>query len=142
MTQGISNSKKLTLDQLKAFRAEIEQVYVEGMNKVQQEFQRGTLTQNQYDDAESEFQQLKLQSKKLLGLIMSGKLDALLDTDVDSPASKIGIATNKLSKAAQKLDNFLEFLQSIAEVIRIATGLIVAIQTGSIAKIANAVKTP
>jgi IS30 family transposase len=136
MAQGISDSKKLTLDQLKAFRAEIDQVYVEGMNTVQKEFQRGTLTQNKYDDAESEFQQLKLQSRKLLGLIMSGKLDALLDTDVDSPASEIGIATNKLRKAAQKLENFLEFLQSIAEVIRIATGLIVAIQTGSIAKIA------
>lgn len=135
MTHGTSNSKKLTVDQLKVFRAEISQVYDEGMNKAEKEFERGSLPQSQFDDAVAEFQKLKLQSTRLLGLIMQMKLGALLDTDVDSPASRIGKAIDRLNKASQKIQDFLNFLQSIAEVIRIASGLIIAIQTGTIAKL-------
>lgn len=66
---------------------------------------------------------------------MNMKLDALLNTDKDSPASKIGIATDNLKKATQKIQDFHNFLQSIAEVTRIATGIILAIQTGVTANI-------
>lgn len=135
MTTGTPTIKQLTVDELKAIRLEISQRYEEGMNMAEEKFQLGTLTQSQFDDAVGELQKLKLQSTKLLGLIMNMKLNDLLDTDKDSPASKIGLATEKLKKATQKIEIFLEFLQRIAEVIRIAAGIIIAIQTGVVAKI-------
>jgi len=135
MTKAASNSKKLTVDQLKEFRVELLQAYETGSNKAEEEFQLGNLTQSQFNDAAGELQKLKIQATKLLGLIIGLKLDALLDTDAGSPASKMGKATDRLKRASQKITDFLEFLQSIAEVIRIASGLIVAIQTGTIAKI-------
>jgi hypothetical protein len=140
MTPGIPTTKQLTLDDLKSIRLEISQRYEEGMNIAEKRFQLGSstpgsLTQSQFDDAVGELQKLKLQSTKLLGLIMSMKLDFLLDTNKDSPASKIAVATENLKKATQKIEDFLDFLQRIAEVIRIAAGIIIAIQSGAIAKI-------
>jgi predicted Zn-dependent protease len=140
MTPGIPTTKQLTLDDLKAIRLEISQRYEEGMNMAEKRFQLGSsnpdsLTQSQFDDAVGELQKLKLQSTKLLGLIMNMKLDFLLDTNKDSPASKIAAATKSLKEATKKIEDFLEFLQKIAEVIRIAAGIIVAIQSGITAKI-------
>ena len=68
-------------------------------------------------------------------MIASLELDALLKTDKNSPVSKIKKATENLTRATQNIRDILNFLQSIAEVIRIASGIIVAIQTGVIAKI-------
>jgi hypothetical protein len=135
MTTGTSTTRQLTVDDLKAIRLEISQRYDEGMNKAEKEFQQGNITQNQFDDAVGQLQTLKLQSTKLLGLIMTMKLDALLDTDKNSPFSNIKNATEKLKNATQNIQNFINFLQSIAEVIRIIAGIIVAIQTGAVAKI-------
>lgn len=137
MTNEASGNKQLTVNQLKALRIEMSQAYDESMTKVEDEFQQGNLTQSQFDRAVDELQKLKLQLMRLLGAIMTMELDALIGVDIDSPAARIGIAINKLEKASQKLEKFLAFLQSVAEIIQIATGLIVAIQTGSIAKIAN-----
>ncbi len=135
MVPGTSATKQLTRDEIKAFRLEIDTAYTEGMNKVEKAFEQGSLTQSRFDDAVGQLQRLKLLSTKLLGLIISGQLGALLDTNKDSPASKIRIATDNLKNATQNIQNFLDFLQSIAEVIRIASGIILAIQTGVIAKI-------
>lgn len=142
MTHKAPGIKQLTVNQLKALRMEMSQAYDESMTKVEDEFQQGNITQTQFDRAVDELQKLKLQLMRLLGAIMTMKLNALLNVDIDSPTARIGIAINKLEKASQKIDKFSAFLQSVAEVIQIATGLIVAIQTGSIAKIANALDSP
>ena len=126
---------ELTIDDLKNFRIEINQIYNDAMNNAEKEFERGKLSQSQFDDATTELQRLKLQSTKLLGLIMGMSLEQLLNTDIDSPSTKIKIAADKLKEASQKIQNFLDFLQSVAEVIRIASGIILAIQTGAIVKI-------
>lgn len=133
-TQAPSN-KQLTVNDLKTFRVEILKIYTEGTNKAEEEFENGNLSQIQFNTAVNQLQKLKVQSTELLGLIMGRELDALLDTTLDSPATKIGIATKNLQEASQSIQDFLGFLQNIGEVIRIAASLIVAIQTGSTAKI-------
>jgi hypothetical protein len=135
MTTQSSTEKQLSIEDLKSFRADILQLYNDGMNKLEDSFQQGTTTQSQFDHAVEEFQKLKIQATKLLGLIINMSLDTLLDTNTDNPVTKIRAATKSLQKATQNINIFLDFLQKIAEVIRIAAGIIVAIQTGSIAKL-------
>ncbi len=134
MSPVISN-KKLTVNELKKIREDILVIYDECSKNARKAFNSDQLTKSQFDDIDDELIKLKGCSSKILALIMQMELNALLDTDTDSPATKIGIATKKLQEASQKIKNFLDFLTSIAEVIRIASGLIIAIQTGTIAKI-------
>jgi hypothetical protein len=129
------DSKKLTADQIKTFRLELLKAYQEGSNQAEEQFQRGKLSQTQFVDAVEELQKLKLQSTKLLALLMSMELNGLLETNSDSPATRISKATDRLNLAARQIENFMEFLQSIADVIRITSGIIVAMQTGMVAKI-------
>ena len=136
MVNVVPTSKQLTLAEVRDFRAEIKNCYAMAMDKAEEEFQRGILSQSQFDNATNELIRLKLQSTKLLGLIMSRELDELLDTNADSPATRIKEATNKLQEASQRIQNFLDFLTAIAEVIRSASGMILALQTGIIAKVA------
>jgi hypothetical protein len=135
MAAQTPSNKQLTITDLRTFRVEILKAYTEGTNKAEEEFEKGNLSQSQFNTAANQLQKLKIQATELLGLIMASELDALLNTTLDSPATKIGIATKNLQDASQKIQNFLDFLQSIAEVVRITAGLIVALQTGSTANI-------
>ncbi|MBW4515042.1 MAG: hypothetical protein KME11_07445 [Timaviella obliquedivisa GSE-PSE-MK23-08B] len=132
-------AKDITIGELEEWRKQVLEAYKEGSNQVETAFfKHKKISWQQKRDAEGELQKLKLLAAQLLGLIASRRLDDLLSTDVDSPASRIGIATDKLKVAAQRVDKFLEFLQVVADVIQIASGLVVAIQTGAIAQIKTA----
>jgi hypothetical protein len=131
-------AKDITIGELKEWRKQVLKAYEEGSNQVEKAFEEKKISRGQMLNAVGELQRLKLLAAQLLGLIGSKQLDDLLSTDVDSPASRIGIATNKLMAAAQRIENFLEFLQVIADVIQIVSGVVVALQTGAIAKIKTA----
>lgn len=128
-------AKNITIGELKEWRKQVLKAYTESSNQVEIAFEEKKISRGQMLNAVGELQRLKLLTAHLLALIGGKKLDDLLSTDVNSPASRIGIATNKLTAAAQKIENFLEFLQVIADVIQIVSGIVIAIQTGAIAKI-------
>jgi hypothetical protein len=105
--------------------------------EVEKAFERGIITQIQFDDASADLQTLRLASNRLLGLIMRDAINDLLNTDIDSPASRIRTATDRLREASGRIDDFMAFLSSLGDVIRIATGIIVAVQTGGLAMLAG-----
>lgn len=131
-------AKAITIGQLKEWRKQVLKAYEEGSNQVETAFEEKKISRGQMLNAVGELQRLKLLAAQLLGLIGGRQLDDLLSTDVDSPASRIGIATNKLMAAAQRIEKFLEFLQVIADVIQIVSSMVTALQTGAIAKIKTA----
>jgi hypothetical protein len=128
-------SKDLTIQELKDWRKQVLKAYDEGSNRAEAAFEEKKISRGQMLNAIGELQRLKLQAVQLLGLIASKALDDLLTTDVDSPLSRISKATEQLLSAAQKIEDFLVFLESIADVLRIVGGIVTALQTGAIARI-------
>jgi hypothetical protein len=128
-------SKDLTIGELKDWRKQVLKAYDEGSNRAEIAFEEKKISRGQMLNAIGELQRLKLQAVQLLGLIASKALDELLPTDVDSPLTRISKATEQLLNAAQKIEDFLNFLESIADVLRIVGGIVTALQTGTIAKI-------
>jgi hypothetical protein len=129
------SGKDITIGELKEWRKKVLEAYNTGSNSIETAFEAKKISRGQMLDAVGELQRLKLQAAKLLGLIASKQLDELLQTDTNSPATRIGQAVDKLNAAAARIDNFFSFLESIADVLRIAGGLVTALQTGVIAKI-------
>jgi uncharacterized protein (DUF342 family) len=128
-------SKDLTIGELKDWRKQVLKAYDEGSNRAEIAFEEKKISRGQMLNAIGELQRLKLQAVQLLGLIASKALDELLPTDVDSPLTRISKATEQLLNAAQKIEDFLNFLESIADVLRIVGGIVTALQTGTIARI-------
>jgi uncharacterized protein (DUF342 family) len=128
-------SKDLTIGELKDWRKQVLKAYDEGSNRAEIAFEEKKISRGQMLNAIGELQRLKLQAVQLLGLIASKSLDELLPTDVDSPLTRISKATEQLLNAAQKIEDFLNFLESIADVLRIVGGIVTALQTGAIARI-------
>jgi uncharacterized protein (DUF342 family) len=128
-------SKDLTIGELKDWRKQVLKAYDEGSNRAEIAFEEKKISRGQMLNAIGELQRLKLQAVQLLGLIASKSLDELLPTDVDSPLTRISKATEQLLNAAQKIEDFLNFLESIADVLRIVGGIVTALQTGTIARI-------
>jgi Mg2+ and Co2+ transporter CorA len=128
-------SKDLTIGEIKDWRKQVLKAYEEGSNRAESAFEEKKISRGQMLNAIGELQRLKLQAAQLLGLIASKALDDLLATDVDSPLTRISTATEQLLKAAQTIEDFLNFLESIADVLRIVGGIVTALQTGAIARI-------
>jgi uncharacterized protein (DUF342 family) len=128
-------TKDLTIGELKDWRKQVLKAYDEGSNRAEIAFEEKKISRGQMLNAIGELQRLKLQAVQLLGLIASKSLDELLPTDVDSPLTRISKATEQLLNAAQKIEDFLNFLESIADVLRIVGGIVTALQTGAIARI-------
>jgi Mg2+ and Co2+ transporter CorA len=128
-------SKDLTIGQLKDWRKKVLEAYNEGSNRAESAFEEKKISRGQMLNAIGELQRLKLQAAQLLGLIASKTLDELLTTDIDSPLTRITKATDQLLNAAQRIEDFLNFLESIADVLRIVGGIVTALQTGAIARI-------
>lgn len=125
----MSNQTSISIAQIKAHRDEIVNIYNEGMNKAEELFYQGNLSQNEFNIAVDRFQRMKTQATEMLGLIMNFRLSELLNTNVDNPAAKIGDATRKLREAIQRMQDFSYFLQVTAEVIRMLASIILALQT-------------
>jgi uncharacterized protein (DUF342 family) len=128
-------SKDLTIGEIKDWRKQVLKAYNEGSNRAEIAFEEKKISRGQMLNAIGELQRLKLQAVQLLGLIASKALDELLPTDVESPLTRISKATEQLLNAAQKIEDFLNFLESIADVLRIVGGIVTALQTGAIARI-------
>jgi hypothetical protein len=96
------------------------------------DFHPPKISDQQFQQAQVEWGKLETQESTLQGLIMTLELDFLLDTNVDSPKSRIMQATNSLKTAAQRIDNFRSFLSEIGKVVGIFASTINAIKTGGL----------
>jgi 5'-deoxynucleotidase YfbR-like HD superfamily hydrolase len=139
MTNGAVANTKLSLDDLKACRKELSDSINVTRHEAFEALGDRRISSAEFQDARDYWQQLQIYESKLQGLIMSLQLDFLLDTNVDSPRSRIVQATDKLKTAARRIQEFQNFLAAVADVIEIFAGVIKAIQGGAIANIANAV---
>jgi hypothetical protein len=129
------SGKDITIGELKEWRKKVLEAYNTGSNSIETAFEAKKISRGQMLDGVGELQRLKLQAVKILALIGSRELDELLATDSNSPATRIGQSVDRLNAAAARIDNFLNFLESIADVLRIAGGVVTALQTGVIARI-------
>lgn len=135
MTNTNEMNKTLNLDELKALRKELSGTIHIIREEAFKAFEEKEIDQSQFQDAKDYWQELQIKESLLMGIIMSSELDFLLDTNINSPMSKIIQATQKLKKAARKIEDFQEFLKTVADVIEVFGVVVKAIQSGGIAPI-------
>ena len=125
-------AKQLDLDDLKNLRKELSKtiniIREEAFEARETKEEEKKITEEQFKEAQNKWQDLQLEEMKLSGLLMSLELDFLLDTNADSPMSKIIKATTKLKEAAKKIKQFQDFLDAVADVIEIFGAVIKAIK--------------
>jgi hypothetical protein len=125
-------STELDLDDLKKMRQELFNTIEFVKNEAGNARDNGKINDQQFQQAQVEWGKLETKELELQGLIMALQLDFLLNTNVDSPRSRIIQATERLKTAAQNIEIFGNFLSEIAKVIDIFADTIKAIQTGGI----------
>jgi hypothetical protein len=126
---------KLTKDDLIKCRdalADVIEVIHKAKNKALTD---GTIELDQYFEIQTEQLALENQESRLNVRIIAMGLNDLLSTDVTSPKSRIIAATEKLEEATNDLKEFKRFLDTIADVIRLFTTIVTAIQAPSLAAI-------
>ncbi|ELS00637.1 hypothetical protein Xen7305DRAFT_00003380 [Xenococcus sp. PCC 7305] len=132
MTNSNNLNKKLSLEDLKSLREELTNT----INIIRQEVfkarQDSTISERQFQEARDDWQELQIQENRLTGIIMSLALDSLLDTNVNSPRSKISKAIQKLNNAAKRIEEFNSFLRAVNDTIEVFGAVIKAIQGGLI----------
>ena len=120
-------TKKLNLNELKKIRQELTNTIEVVSTKAGEARDANKIDDRQWQEARDEWGKLETQESALQALIDKLKLDFILDSKVD-----ILQATEKLNKAAQKIDNFDNFLSEIGKVGGIVASTITAIQTGGL----------
>lgn len=127
-------STKLDLNDLQKMREELSNT-IEFIRKEAgkaRDFDPPKISDRQWQQAKDEWGELETKELELQGEIDKLKLDFLLNTNVDSPRSRIIQATERLKTAAQHIEIFGAFLSEIGKVIGIFADTIKAIQTGGI----------
>ncbi len=127
---------ELTLNNLKIIRQDLGDAIDVIRNKALEAYESRKISRSNLLKAKNEWGKLENSYIELAGLIMNKELDFILDTDVESPHSRIIQATNSLENAAQRIDNFASFLSEIGRVLGIFTSITKAISTGGILNIA------
>ena len=135
MSNTAVSNKKLDLDDLKNCRKKLSDLINEIRSKAFDALDDRKISSSEFQDARDNWQMLQIQESRLMGQIMSLELNFLLDTNVDTPLSKIVQATDKLNAAAINIEDFQKFLGAVTDVIEIFASVIKAIQNGLIANI-------
>jgi hypothetical protein len=125
-------STKLNIGNLKRIRAELTNTINLVRTEANNAFDARKISDSEWQQAKDEWGKLETQESELQGLINSLELEFILDTNVESPRSRILQATNRLEAAARNIDEFGSFLSEIAKVIDIFASTITAIQTGGL----------
>jgi len=90
------------------------------------------ISSSEFIQVKDEWGKLETLQLRLKGLIDSQSLDYLLDTNVDSPRSRILQATERLKDATRNIDNIGAFLSSVADVISIFGNIAAVISSGGL----------
>jgi len=135
MTSRAVSNMKLNLDDLKDSRRKLSDSINITRSQAFDALDHHKITSSQFQDAKYNWQMLQIQESQLTGQIISLQLDFLLDTNVNSPLSRIIQATDKLKAATTNIQEFEKFLGSITDVIEIFASVIKAIQNRVIVNI-------
>ncbi|MEH2435291.1 MAG: hypothetical protein V7K25_13730 [Nostoc sp.] len=135
MTGKTVSNKKLNFKDLEDCRKRLSDSIDVTRSQALDALKNNKILSRQFQDAQDKWEKLQIRESELSVKIMSLQLDFLLDTNVNNPMSKIVGATDKLNAAARNIQNFQQFLDSIADVINIFDSLIKAIPNGLIANI-------
>ncbi|MBN3869043.1 MAG: hypothetical protein V7L00_05390 [Nostoc sp.] len=135
MTGKAVSDKKLNIDDLKKCREKLSESINISSSQALDAHNHNKISSSDFQEAQKKWEKLEIQESELSGKIMALQLDYLLETNVNSPMSRIVGATDKLNAAATDIRNFQHFLDSIADVINIFDSLIKAIPNGLIANI-------
>ena len=125
-------STELKLDDLKKIRQELEKLINTIREEVSDAFDMGEISTQQFLRAKDKWGDLETIELELQGYIDHKELDFILNTNVDSPYSRILQATNRLKNSARNIDNFNNFLSDVTEVLNIFTSTVQAVQVGGI----------
>ncbi|KST69010.1 hypothetical protein [Mastigocoleus testarum] len=125
-------STELKLDDLKKIRQELTKLINIIRAEVSDAFDMGEISTQQWLRARDKWGDLETIELELQGYIDYIELDFILNTNVDSPYSRILQATNSLKNSARNIDNFNNFLSDVTEVLNIFTSTVRAFQTGGI----------
>lgn len=125
-------STKLNIGNLKRIRAELTSTINVVRTEANNAFDTREISDSQWQQAKDEWGKLEILEIELQGLINHLELGFILNTNVESPRSRILQATNRLEAAARNIDEFGSFSSEIAKVINIFASTITAIQTGGL----------
>lgn len=125
-------STKLNLGNLKKIRAALTNAINVVRTEANAAFDSREISDSEWQQAKDKWGELETDESELQGLINELELEFILDTDVNSPRSRILQATNRLENAARNIDEFGSFLSEIANVINIFASTVKAIQSGGL----------
>lgn len=125
-------STELKLDDLKKICQELTKLINTIREEVSDAFDMGEISTQQFLRAKDKWGDLETIELELQGYIDHTELDFILNTNVDSPYSRILQATNRLKNSARNINNFNNFLSDVTEVLNIFTSTVQAVKTGGI----------
>ena len=125
-------STELKLDDLKKICQELTKLINTIREEVSDAFDMGEISTQQFLRAKDKWGDLETIELELQGYIDHTELDFILNTNVDSPYSRILQATNRLKNSARNINNFNNFLSDVTEVLNIFTSTVQTVQTGGI----------
>ena len=128
-------STELNLGNLKKIRQALTKAINVVREEVNDAFDLGEISVQEWQQAKDGWGKLETIESKIQALINGKELDFILDTNIESPRSRILQATNKLENAAQNIDNFGKLLSEIANIFNILTNIINATQMGVMLKL-------
>ena len=128
-------NNSLDLNDLKKIRDALSAAINETRSAGFKAFENKEISRSEFFQASQKWGDLETKEFMLQGLIMSLELGYILNSNVNSPGSRIQAATKRLENAAQQIKNFGSFLSAIATVINIVGSVVTAIQTGGILKL-------
>ena len=125
-------STEMNLGNLKKSRQALTEAINVVRKKANDAFDARKISDSKWQQIKDKWGELETKESELQGLLNQLELDFLLNTNVESPRSRILQATNRLENAARNIDEFGSFLSEIANVINIFTNIVQAITTGGV----------